>query len=166
MNFNFKECVQSKTFKGFMVGIGFFLILMIVFQVGVFVGFKKADFSERLGGNYGQIFGDDKRPPLPGGMFAGLPIDNLPGSHGAVGQVIKVSSSTLVVAEPNNVEKVVLVGNQTITRQYRDQIKAQDIVVGDFVSILGEANAKGEIDAKFIRVLPPPLSASSTLKNN
>ena len=133
MNFNFKECVQSKTFKGFMVGIGFFLILMIVFQVGV---------------------------------FAGLPFDNLPGSHGAVGQVIKVSSSTLVVAEPNNVEKVVLVGNQTITRQYRDQIKAQDIVVGDFVSILGEANAKGEIDAKFIRVLPPPLSASSTLKNN
>jgi hypothetical protein len=39
-----------------------------------------------------------------GGMFEGMPFDNLPGSHGAVGVAVKISSSTIVVAEPNNIE--------------------------------------------------------------
>jgi hypothetical protein len=155
MNFNPKEFFQSKVFLGFIIGIAAFLILAIVFQVGVFVGFKKAGFSQRLGENYGRIFGDDKRPQM-GGMFEGMPFDNIPGGHGAVGKVVKISASTIVVAEPNNIEKVILFVQETSIRKAREEIKAGDIVVGDFVSIIGEANSQGEIEAKLIRVLPPP----------
>lgn len=155
MNFSPKEFFQSKVFLGFIIGIATFLILAIVFQVGVFVGFKKASFSQRLGENYGRIFGDDKAPQM-GGMFAGMPFDNIPGGHGAVGKVIKTSTSTIVVAEPNNIEKVILLNQETSIREARGEIKAGDITVGDFVSIIGEANSQGEIEAKLVRVLPPP----------
>ena len=164
MNISFKELVQSKMFKGFIIGIATFLVLIIVFQAGVFVGFKKAGFSQMLGENYGRIFGDEKRPGMMGGIFAGLPFDNLPGGHGAAGAVIKVSSSTIVVSEPNNIEKIVLLSDQTIIRKARDEVKAGDIVIGDFVSIIGEANSKGEIEAKLVRIMPPPPFASSTPK--
>jgi hypothetical protein len=164
INFNFKEVVQSKMFKGFIIGLATFLVLVIVFQAGVFVGFKKAGFSQMLGENYGRIFGDEKRPGMMGGMFEGIPFDNLPGGHGAVGAVIKVSTSTIVVAEPNNIEKIVLLNDQTIIRKARDEVKIKDIVIGDFVSIIGEANSKGEIEAKLVRIMPPPPFVSSIPK--
>ncbi|MFA7252650.1 MAG: hypothetical protein WC027_02230 [Candidatus Paceibacterota bacterium] len=132
--------------KGFIIGLVTFLVLVIVFQAGVFVGFRKADFSQRLGENYGRIFGDDK----------GMPFDNMPGGHGAVGKVIKVSSTTIAVAEPNNIEKVILFGEDTSVRKARAEIKISDILVGDFVSVIGEANDRGEIEAKLVRILPPP----------
>jgi hypothetical protein len=164
MNFNFKECVQSKMFKGFIIGIATFLVLVIVFQAGVFVGFKKAGFSQRLGENYGRIFGDQKGPEMMDGMFKGLPFDNLPGGHGAVGVVIKVSSSTIVVSEPNNIEKIVLLNGETAIRKARDEINIENIVIGDFVSIIGESNSKGEIEAKLVRIMPPPPFANSIPK--
>lgn len=161
---NLKEFSQSKVFKGFIIGLGTFLIVLVIFQAGVFVGFRKAGFSQRLGENYGRIFGDDKRPSnMMNGMFEGMPFDNLPGGHGAVGPVIKVSLSTIVVAEPNNIEKMILIGDKTIIRKFRDEIKISDILTGDFVSVIGEANSKGEIEAKLIRVMPESLVASSTL---
>lgn len=161
---NFKEGVQSKMFKGFIFGIATFLVLVIVFQVGVFVGFKKANFSQRLGENYGRIFGEEKNMGMMDGMFKGLPFDNLPGGHGAVGAVVKVDTSTIVVSEPNNIEKIVLLDEKTVIRKAREEIKIEDIALGDFVSIIGEANEKGEIQAKLVRILPPPPFASSTSK--
>jgi len=163
MNLNFKECVHSKTFTGIVIGLGAVLILAIVFQAGQYVGLKRAEFSGRLGENYGRIFGDERGPAMMGGSFGGMPFDNLPGSHGAVGQVIKVSTSTLVVAEPNKIEKIILVGDKTIIRQAREEIAAKDIIVGEFVSIIGEANSRGEIEAKLIRIMPMPPTASSIL---
>ncbi len=153
---NFKEIAQSKMFKGFIIGIVTFLVLIIVFQAGVFVGFKKANFSQRLGENYGRIFGNEKRSAIRDGIFKGMPFDNLPGGHGAVGAVIKVSSSTIVVSEPNNIEKIVLLDTETIIRKAREEIQFEDIIIGDFVSIIGQANSLGEIEAKLVRVMPPP----------
>jgi hypothetical protein len=101
---------------------------------------------------------------MMGGMFEGIPFDNLPGGNGAVGAVIKVSTSTIVVAEPNNIEKIVLLNDQTIIRKARDEVKIKDIVIGDFVSIIGEANSKGEIEAKLVRIMPPPPFVSSIPK--
>lgn len=155
INFNFKEFFHSKVFSGFIFGLATFLVLTIVFQIGVFVGFKKAHFSQKLGENYGRIFGEEKRPKGQEEFFD-MPFDNLPGGHGAVGAIIKVSTSTLVVAEPNNLEKIIRLGEKTIIRKAREEISGAGINVGDFVSIIGEANDQGEIEAKFIRVLPPP----------
>ena len=99
-------------------------------------------------------------------IFNGMPFDNMPDGHGAIGTVIKISSSTLVVAEPNNIEKIILINDDTLIRKFREQIKSSDIAVGDFVSVIGEANNNSEIESKFIRVMPPPPVASSTFKTN
>ncbi len=152
MNLNLKERVQSKKFQGFIIGIGTLLVLIVIFQAGMFVGLKKAEFSGRLGENYGRIFGDSRGEMMNGG-FGGMPFDNLPGGHGAAGKVIKTSTSTLVVAEPNNVEKMVLMSDDTLIRKFRDEIKASDIKVGDFVSVIGESDNNSEIEAKLIRIL-------------
>ena len=155
---NIKEGIQSKTFKGVIIGIVIVLVLAVVFQAGMFLGLKKAEFSGRLGENYNRIFGEQRGPAMP--------FDNISGGHGAVGPVIRVSTSTLIVAEQNNIEKIVLMSDQTLVRKFRDDIKPSGINVGDFVSVLGEANNQGEIDARFIRVMPAPMAASSTIKTN
>ena len=156
MNFNFKEMVQSKIFTRIILGLGVVLILAVIFQAGVFTGLEKAEYSGRLGENYERIFTDNGRPPMMNRVLGGTPMGNLAGNHGAVGMVIKVSSSTLVVAEPNNLEKIISVNDKTIIRKFRDQILIGGIQVGDSVSILGGANDKGEIVAQFIRVMPKP----------
>ena len=162
---NFKEFSQSKGFRGFIIGVGVFIILAFVFQAGMFVGLKKAEFSGRLGENYGRIFGEERGPGMMNGTF-GMPFDNIPGGHGAVGEVLKISSSTIVVAEPGNVEKIVTINGETIIRKNRDEIKTNNIKVGDFVSVLGEANNNAEIEARFIRVMPGSVAATTTIKNN
>ena len=166
MNFNYKKIIESKKFRNLIIGIAFFLILIIVFQLGIFVGIKKAEFSERLGQNYGRIFDNNGQSPMMNNIFNGIPFDNLPGGHGAIGTVVKVSSSTLVVAEPNNIEKIVLIEDETLIRKFRENIKPSDIAVGDSVSVIGEANNDSKIEAKFIRVMPSLPIASSTLKIN
>lgn len=163
MNFNLKDIAKSKIFFGFIIGIATLLVIAVVFQAGMFVGLKKAEFSGRLGENYGRIFNDTNGPGMMKGSFGGMPFNNLPGGHGAVGSVIKVSSSTLVVAEPNNIEKIILISDDTIIRKFRNEIKVSDILVGDSVSVIGEADNSSEIEAKFIRVLPSLPTSSSTL---
>ena len=40
-----EDIFQSKLFKGIVLGIAGFIILVFVFGLGVFVGAKRADFS-------------------------------------------------------------------------------------------------------------------------
>jgi hypothetical protein len=163
---NIKEFSQSKILKGIIIGFSIFFILTFVFQMGQYFGLRKALYLERLEDNYGQIFGEERHPAnMMGGMFDNLPFDNLPGSHGAAGAVIKVSSTTLVVAEPGNVEKIVTVNDKTLIRKGRGQIDLDDVLIGDAVSIIGDANDHGIIVAKLVRVLPSrPVAATSTIK--
>jgi hypothetical protein len=49
-----------------------------------------------------------------------------------------------------------LIGDKTIIRKAREEITLKNIIVGDFLSVVGEANNKGEIEAKLVRVMPSP----------
>lgn len=127
------------------------LIALIIFQAGIFVGYKKAIFSGRLGDGYERAF-DNKNNPSPFGFFG----KDLPGGHGAAGKIVRINLPAIVVATPDNVEKTVLIGTDTIIRQSRNTAKAEDLKVGDFIVALGTPDETGEVEAKLVRLMPPP----------
>jgi len=110
------------------------IIAFSVFQAGVFVGLHKAKFMNRFGDNY---------------------MKNVPGGHGAIGYVLSVASTTLVVSE-KNVEKIINITADTKIAIRRNAATTTDIKTGDFIVVIGEPDETGQIVAKFIRLMPPP----------
>jgi hypothetical protein len=156
-----KDFLQGKGFRRILFGVGIFFIALIIFQCGIFVGFRKASFSYRMGDNYYRAFDkNDGYNSYPMGM--GMMRGGFPDSHGAVGQIIKITLPNLVIEDTQGIEKTVVIDSTTVIKKFRDSIKNEDLRVGDFVTIIGSPDNNSVIDAKLIRVLPPPQSASST----
>jgi len=151
--------VRSKTFVA-IVAILFGLALLAgAFGLGVFVGYRKAAFSYRWGENYNLNFGGPR-----GGFFQNF--QDLGGrdfinGHGVFGQIIKIDLSTgsgqaaaLVIKGQDDIERVVLVKSDTSIRGFGGDIKPGDLKTGEYVTVIGEPNNQGQIEAKFIRVMP------------
>lgn len=154
---DYNKLFQSKMFKAILGGIGGIIIFLLILQLGMSIGFKKANFSYRWGENYHQNFGGPR-----GGFFGGLGGKDLIDAHGVTGQIIKIESSTLVIKGRDNVEKIVLVKDNTTIERLRETIKLSDLKVDDFIVTIGEPNDAGQIEAKFIRLMPPPPTAASS----
>ncbi|HET8575217.1 MAG TPA: hypothetical protein VFM02_03560 [Candidatus Paceibacterota bacterium] len=142
----------SETARGIMIGLVVAIFLFALFQFGVFVGYQKAHFSGRLGDNYRKNF-ENAHQGDPGDFFGGR---MLPGGHGASGEIVSIALPKLVIAGPNNLEKTVVVNDETLVREFRNAIKTSDLKVGDHVVVLGTPDDQGQVNAKFIRVMPPP----------
>ena len=151
MHNNLKEFTQSKSFRGILAGIGIAIVALLIFQAGMFVGFRKASFSYRFGDNYYRAFGD--RGPKP---FQGQPRDGFIEGHGAVGKIASIKLPTFVVTDPDDVEKVIAINEDTVIRRFDTTISADELKVNDFTVILGSPNDNSQIEAKLIRILPPP----------
>ena len=157
---NLKEFAQSKSFHGILVGISIVIVALIIFQSGMFVGYRKAAFSYRMGDNYYRAFGDHgPRPfqvPLRGGFIE---------SHGAVGKIISINLPTFVVIGPDEIEKVILIGDDTQIRSFDTTVLASDLKVDDFTVIIGSPNEDSQIEAKLIRILPAPPNREKLNRN-
>jgi hypothetical protein len=142
--------------------VGGLVVLLLVFQAGIFVGYRRAAFSFGSGENFYRAFG---RGPGPMGMPRG---NDLFSAHGATGRIISVHLPTLVVEDRDGGEKVVLTNTDTQVRKFRDAAAVTDLKTDDFVVVIGSPDDSAEIVAKFIRILPPPptlpepVSASTT----
>ena len=77
---------KSKTFTAVLFSIGAIVLALAVFQLGMFVGFRKAAFSFRWGEDYYRTFGGGRKP-----MEMGMKRDGLFDSHGATGKIIKIT---------------------------------------------------------------------------
>jgi hypothetical protein len=149
---NFKDFFQSKAFTVTTWAVAALAVLLLVFQAGVAVGSKKADFSCKWGENYRQNFGG---PREIGGMQ--MPGDNdFMGAHGTFGQIIKIDGSVLIIKGGDNMERTVLTDSSTSIVNVRKEMALADLKVGDGVVVIGEPNDSGQISAKFIRILPEP----------
>jgi hypothetical protein len=145
--------------KWVLVGLVVFIVLALVFKVGMFVGEKKAQFSFRWAENYHRMFagpragflGNLRMPPFP-------PFDEFIEGHGTFGEIIKIEGNNLVVKGRGNVEKVIVVTEKTVIKSGREDIKFSDLKIGDMIVIIGSPNEKGQIEAKLIRVFPPKTS--------
>jgi len=148
---NIDKFFQSKTFKTILLGIGGLIALLLVFKTGMMVGFQKANFFCRWSDNYHQNFGGPR-----GGFPGGLGDKDFMEANGAVGQIIKVATSSLVIKGRGDVEKVILVNDDTIINRLKETIAIDALRVDDTVVVIGEPNNDGQIEAKLIRVMPEP----------
>ena len=157
---NLKNIHQSKLIQGILIGIVVVIAFLFVFALGVTVGTHKAQFQ----GNFGEKFERNFRGPGMMGDRGGLfgfdnDLDLGPNSHGAVGKILTLDASKIVVSGPDNLEIIVLIKSDTLVREFMEEKKLQDLKVGDFVVVIGSPNAQGEIEAKLIRIMPPPPDA-------
>lgn len=153
---NIKNYIQSESFRGILIGLGIAIIALIIFQTGVSVGFRKATFGHRFGDNFERNFKDPR-----GGNFA-FPGDpsgmSMPSGHGAVGKIVSIALPLVVVAGPDNLEKTLVINEDTEIREFRNAITKDKLQVGNYIIVLGTPNDLGQIEAKLIRLAPAPKS--------
>ncbi len=159
---NIKKIFSSNGTKKAIKIFGIIIIALFIFQAGVFVGFHKASFDRDWGENYSRNFGFTHR----GGMMGGFSPENFPNAHGAVGKIIKITLPNIIVLDKDNTEKVVVINDDTEINKMHDVISKDQLALDDFVVVIGSPNSSGQIEAKFIRVLPMQLPTQNINEPN
>lgn len=146
------QFLKSRTFIAIIATLFGLALLAGVFGLGVFVGYRKATFSYRWGENYHLNFGGPR-----GGFFQNfqdLGGRDFIGGHGMFGRIIKIDSSALVVKGSDNVERIILIKEDASITHPGGTAKLSDLKVNDDIVVIGEPNDQGQIEAKFIRIMP------------
>lgn len=169
---NINQIFNSKIFRGSVIVIAVLVVVLLIFAGGMFVGFKKANFSNRFAENYRRDFGDPRNGIIR--KFGGKDFIN---PHGVAGVIIKIElatidksgqfdnnasrlpdkatprlAATLIVKGQDNMEKTVLVTNLTMINKNRTVFKSADLKVDDKITIIGAPNELGQIEARLIRI--------------
>jgi hypothetical protein len=139
--------------KWVLVGLAVFIVLALVFKIGMFVGEKRAQFSYRWAENYHRMFAGPKAGLLKD--WRKVHFDDFIESHGTFGEIIKIDGNNLIVKGRRDIEKVIIVSEKTVIKSGFKNIKLSDLKIGDIIVIIGSPNEKGQIEAKIIRVFPP-----------
>lgn len=123
--------------------------LLLAFQAGIFIGFRKAESAHRFGDGYTRVFRGPDR------AMGGMPLPpDFPDSHGVVGTLVSVSAEALVVASPDKTERTARLSTTTEIRRFRETLNAADLAVGDAVIVFGDSAVDGTISARLIRIIP------------
>ena len=154
-----KQFLSSQRGKHVIKWLGAAIVLLLTFQAGIFIGFHKASMLFHFDKHYERAYGEHFR----GGPL-GIPEDDFPEAHGAVGRILSVNLPTFIIEDKGNA-KVVRITDDTVVRRQHSKVATKTIAVNEFAVIIGSPNSQSEIDAKFIRILPPPLGfvATSTM---
>lgn len=147
---------QSRKFKKILYGVGATIIILMVFQTGMFVGYRKASFSYRWGDNYYRIFGKHhKGERIMGGRVTDFfHSGDLTNSSGSIGQIASIDLPSLTINNTDGTERMVLIADDTVIRRYRETINANDLKIGDFIVVIGAPNDSSQVEAKIIRIMP------------
>jgi len=154
---NFNKFFNSKKFRAVFIAIALFAVFLLVFKIGVFVGYKKAQFSYRWGENYQRNFAGPRRGFF-GNIKRGFEDKDFINAHGTFGEIIKIDTATsseksiLIVKGKDDAEKTIIISNKTIIIKGRDAVKSNDIKVDDRIAVIGSPNEQGQIEARLIRV--------------
>ncbi len=138
--------------------IGAIVVVLLIFGGGMAVGYQRGIFSSRFGENYYQNFRGGDASAGGAMMLGGPPPMN---QHGTVGTVIDIdaSNSRITATDPDGDEELIALDADTVIRRMDETISIVDINPGDQVVVIGEPNADGQIQARFIRIF----SGSSSL---
>jgi len=146
---DFKKVFESKISVGILYGVGILIVVILIFSAGVSVGFHKASFGKAWGENYERNFGMKPNQQMIGQ-------DNFPNAHGSIGKIIKIELPTIVVQDKDNIEKLILIKDNTQVQKMRNTLTVNDLKVDDFIVVIGNPNEQGQIEAKLIRMVPSP----------
>ena len=154
-----KSFLESKKIARIMAAVIIMAGIIFVFHIGEEFGYKKAELMDQVSGNYYKTFGPgDPRKTGPLGYL----FDDQTGTHGVAGKVANVTAGKIVVEDNEGIEKTVTTDSDTIIKKQRNTISINDIQPDDFIVVIGSPNANGEIDAKIIRVVPPPITQATS----
>ncbi len=153
---NIIDFLKSKKMAVIIVVVSGLALLAAAFSFGIFIGYHKARFSYAWGENYSRNFGGPRK-----GMVNTFVGDGFITGHGVSGQIIKIDGQTLVVKGQDNVEKIIVINDDTVIRRLRETIKLSDLKINDMVTVIGNPDDSGQIEAKFLRILPLPVQSPS-----
>ena len=148
---NIKEIIQSKPYMIAALSISAIAIICLVFGGGMYAGYRKARFSYQWGENYHKNFGGPR-----GGFMGDFGGKDLIDANGVAGQIIKIDNPTLVIRGRDNIEKIIVVKDDTVINRLNETVKLNALKVNDFAVVIGEPNSSGQIEAKFLRTMPAP----------
>ena len=147
-----KSLFRDRIIKWTLISIGGLILLLLVFQAGIFVGVHKAGFSRAYSDNYEKNFGGPKmifQMRVPPGIAPG----ELMNGHGTAGQVVKIDDDgSIVIKGVGEAEKIINTDDNTFILRGRDNIRLTDINPGDQATVIGAPDDKGNILAKIIRI--------------
>ncbi|MBU0476936.1 hypothetical protein KKB68_02950, partial [Patescibacteria group bacterium] len=144
--------IDYNALKWIIIGLVGFIVVVLVFGVGIFVGETKARFSYSWAESYHKNFGGPKAGIL--GDWRGLPLgpgDFIEG-HGAFGEIIKINGSDFVIKGRNDVEKIIIITEDAVIKKGRETVGKDELKISDRVVIIGSPNEEGKIEAKLIRI--------------
>jgi len=147
-----KSFLESKNYNKFIFIIGGLFILIFVFQIGMFAGFRKASFGRDWGNNYERNFG----PKHLGPQLINDNFIELPNAHGAIGKIIKIEYPNIYVLDKDQTEKVIIINDSTNILERKEKIAKESLAVDKYIVVIGSPNKLGQIEAKLIRIIPTP----------
>ena len=146
-----KKVLKNSKVKWAICILGCVVVALIIFQAGMFVGFKKAEFSYRTGEQYFRQMNG-----RPDDLFMGMNRSDFENSHGAIGKIISINLPKIVVTDIDGIEKTITISTSTDIKKFKDSIKPEDLKINDFVTVIGNPTEKAEVEAKLIRIMPNP----------
>jgi hypothetical protein len=148
-----KSVLESKTTNHAMKIVLIAACTIIVFHIGEEFGYRKAEIMNNMSGGYYKTFGakDHRRTGPVGYLF-----DDQTNTHGVSGRIINITDDKLLVADEDGIEKTVVIKDKTIIKKLRADIKKSDVLIDDFIVVIGSPTSDGKIEAKIIRIMPPP----------
>jgi hypothetical protein len=147
--------------KRVIIGLVVFAVVCLIFWIGIFIGGMKARFSYRWAESYHKNFAGPRGGFLDD--WRSFPRGDFISSHGIFGQIIKIEESAIIIKDGNNMERIVAVKDGTIIERLRETVKISDLKIDDYIVVIGEPNDSGQIEAKFIRLLPTLPSKGSLM---
>lgn len=138
---------MSRRFKWAISIVGGMAVALIIFQIGVFVGFHKAGFSYKYGENYHKLFGGPR-----GGFMGEMEGEDFVNGHAVAGSIAKIDASTIIIKSQDGVEQTIVIGKDSTIRKGRRDIKIIDLKNDDQIVVIGAPQSDGSIEAKILRV--------------
>ncbi len=124
--------------------------LLVAFQAGIFVGFEKARFSNRIGERYFMQVGSRRNV----GLFPG---EGFGGPHGSFGRIVEIKLPFVVIADRDGNDKTIMVSSSTNIRDADGDERVNILAANQTVVVFGDASSSDAIiDARLIRILPAP----------
>lgn len=144
-----KESLYSDVLKWAIIGLLGFIVVILIFSMGMWVGGLKAKYSYRWAESYHKNFGGPKGGFL--GDWRRFPAGDFIDGHGAFGEIIELDDTGFVIKGRGDIEKIIVTAEDTVIKKGRETIEGE-LQVGDKVTVIGSPNEEGQIRAKFIRV--------------
>ena len=151
----YRGVIASKKYTKVIYVFGSIVVLLSTFSLGVSVGFHRASFTKAWDEHYMENFGMH-------GEYPGQNHKHFPNAHGAIGKILKIELPTIIVADKDGTEKVIVLTQNTKIQNGITTIASTDLKINDFIITIGSPNTQGQIEAAFIRILPAPANLNQS----